>query len=360
MNMPMYKVYDFFYDVSVLGNLAANAKWTPTPLTPSIDEIFEPFHIEVFPPVNIAGTLDTFKEINIRIATENYKYMHMREFMAPPYSYNYPVQAISLGNPVLGVNPFTGRRGNILADPVGSATPKVGPREQMGIQVQNDATLVDRDFCVRVHYWRFKGKDEELRRVLGMSNVTQQIVLENPYKGESEVYTKPTVPISLADFHTLSGGHKQELPKIFPFWTWAQNLLATTPNNWYNFDFEIGHVDEDFKDMHWNFDKTDAVLIMYYMIQPGANIANARIHLESRGGDSEQLQYIVQNNDLNQLPVPQPTDGTQPKRPFIPMPLAKPQLIWNDKGGPEILDNGTAIAINAVTVGIIGRRFELR
>lgn len=356
----LYKVYDFIYDHSVEGDLAVNDSWNPTPLTPAIDEIFEPFHVEIFPPTNIDGTLDTFREVNLRLHGENYNYLHAREFMLPPYTSNYPVEAISLGDPVLGVNPFTHRRGNIMADPVGSATPKVGPREKLGIFVQNDATAVDRDFIVRVHYYRFKGTDEELQRILGMKNVTQSIILENPYKNKSMVFTKPTIPIDLISFHKLSGGVKQDLPRIFPYYTWCSNKLATTPNRWYTFAFEEGKVDYDFQDMHWNLDENDAVLIQYLMVQPATNLYQARINLESRGGDVEQLVYYALPNDRNQLPVPQPTDGTEPKRNFIPFKLPRPQLIWNDKGGPEILDNGTAVVLGTAFLGLIGRRFELK
>lgn len=356
------------------------------------NEVFEVERIEVIsPPQNNNGSVQPVEWIRLHDGDDYYPNVRLRWWMMGHQGPNYGVASPRLGQPVLEnkVNPE--------ARPILTACPKFGPDDQVNIALKNDGNQIDDNFAIRVHGWRFKGTSREMRnyfrRASNLSEtINQTISLSNPFSEDGNVYQQ-TSPVNISpdanggahsQFTRLTGGVDQNLPKVWPWATWADNSSATKTNTDYNFSFSSDQVDDKWQEVFFDFSNgQNAAVFNYVMAQENvANLSELRLSLESRPSDDIPV-FNVEDNDQHELPVvrrladndhsgagqvEQALPGSSsnqvsvvdrvPKRVSQALQQAE-AVVWNDEGGVSIRDDGTQISSNGVRVGVYGNRLNL-
>jgi len=356
--------YDFKYDADVDTDLnTANATWTPTvPTELETDDqtVLEPYRVEIFPPMD-SGAVKDLEYVMLRIAGEDYEHIWLDELMTPPVNEVSPVLGLDLGIPILsGLKPWYSFDGKLLkpANVMPSVLesgrcPKLGPKKKMGIKVKTvDALSGTMDFIVRIWLMRVRG-ESMLKRVLG-NTIEQSVTLENIEENKAMTFSKPSIPVTLSDFTKLAGGGDQNFPKIYPLITYALNKTATTVNTEYEFDYDSGKVDSEYRNLKWNYEDTEAVRITHMGLSPAANSLKTRFRIEGR----DKNPWFTTRQYENAFPMPLNQAGAMVYQGFTKLPL--PWLLWSNKGSIQHMDNGTLIAADGVKMAIIGNYLKLR
>lgn len=375
---PIYDTIDYLYDHDVEGDLAANDNVkSPDDFTTiegeqrtETNEVMEVFKVELIPPYNDDGSLQQFDHLRLWDGSEAFPNIRFREFMLGFFGPDFTLSTPILGRPVLAGN-------NPNADPIGTATPKFGTDTAVTPRLNNDGSAITASFRVRLHVWRWQGTDEEMQDffndVFGRTSFPQNIGMSNPFTGDSENFERGT-PIQIrpgakggskGQFTRLTGGVEQELPKVYPWATWANNNNATKANTEYEFTTVNDRVDEDWKRLEFDFtDGKEAVILQHIQVNQPNHLLKAVMHIDER---DEQPEFILgPAPSAHELPFLRPLDGTG-RSAFAPgqLPVAmsgrlgNDQMIWNDGGGFRPVDDGTAIDAGNILVGVQGKRLTL-
>jgi len=363
------------------------------------NEIFEVERIEILPPTDSSGSLQTFDYVRLQDGTNFYPHVYMRSFMMGWLGADFGIRTPKFGVPVLSNQVSPQQR------PILTACPKFGPSESVNVSLKNDGTAITGSFTIRVSGWRFKGTDQELQNYFesagNLSTVFQQdLSLSNPFKDEGNVYTNTQVVIqkgadggAMGQFTKLTGGNSQDFPKVYPWATWSENAKATDPNVEYSFSYDHSNVAEPYQSLYNNYkDSNNAAIFNYAMVKEDvANLKEFKINLTSRPSD-EESQIDVPPNDQHQLPFIHRLDGTVPSTPQVVVQTGGPStvgstsavgssmpleavdrvprrlgrmvqpsetVVWNDEGGVQVVDDGTSIPANNILIGVQGYRLEL-
>lgn len=374
---PIPDTIDFVYDYATEGDVTANAEVKGTDYTTihgenetDSNEIMEVTRIEMIPPKDDDGSLESFEALRLYDGSNFYDYLRYREFMlgffGPDYGYS---------TPPLGVSVLSGQT-NPNQNPIDTATPKFGTSTEVSPALVNDGNAITDSFRVRLHVWRWKGTDQEfqdyIQSTYGQTRFTQNIRMTNPFTGASRTYTrKDPVTIqkgadggALGQFTKLTGGVDQELPKVFPWATWTENNNATRANKEYEFNRTNDRVDEAYKSLEFDFtDEKEAVFFDTVQVDDVTNLEKVIMHMDERDEDPE---IMVPPNSAHELPFLRPLDGTVRKvhaNGDLPVSLADRldgrQVIWDDGGGLRAVDDGTSIGANNILIGVEGKRLEL-
>lgn len=373
---------DFVFDNSADGPVAVNdtirgSDWSSIESGQDRDEqtagneVMEVERIEFIPPTNADGTLDTIEALRLWDGDEYYKHIRAREFMLGFFGPDFHLTTPKLGEAVLDPTNNTSP-----ADPINSATPKFPSDTAVSPAVINDGTQIDQDFRVRLHVWRWQGTDAELRDYInalyGRTTFNQNITMSNPFTGDRQTYQRAD-PVritpgadggSLGQFTKLTGGTDQQLPKVRPWVTWSENNNATTTNQFYQFRTRNDRVDEDWKELEHDFtDAKKAAIYDYFQVNQPNNLLEGMFNLDER--DGPQPSVALPPNSAHQLPVVRPLDGTKRTQDANQLPVGAEsafgarQVVWNDKGGFRVRDDGTSIGANNILIGVQGYRLQL-
>lgn len=373
---------DFVFDNSVDGPVAVNdtirgSDWTTIEAGEDRDnqtggnEVMEVERIEFIPPVNADDTLDTVDEIRLWDGDEYYSHVRAREFMLGFFGPDFQLTTPKLGEPVLDPTNDVSPR-----DPINSATPKFPPDTAVSPAVINNGTQIDQDFAVRLHVWRWQGTDGELRDYInalyGQTTFAQNINMSNPFTGDSQTYQRADPARitpgadggSLGQFTKLTGGVDQQLPKVHPWLTWSENNNVTTANQFYQFRTRNDRVDETWKEVEHDFtDGKNAAIYDYFQVNQPNNLLEGIFNLDER--DGPQPSVNLEPNSRHQLPFVRPLDGTRRIQDAAQLPVSAEQafgarqVVWNDKGGFRVRDDGNTIAANNILLGVQGYRLQL-
>jgi hypothetical protein len=333
------------------GPLASGAEWKANLYTTAPDEVLEVFRIEVRPPVDTAtGTIKKLKYVTLTIDGEEFSTIRINSVMAPPESPDYPGVAVDLGVPYLH-RPITGR----IPAAWEATCIKVPRGKTLGVKVVAEDSLAD------TNTWEVVVK---AARVVGASKLLEVVgapVIDASVTLDADMYAKRPVPVSLETWDELPGGLKQEKPQILPWITYARNAKATTPNQWYDFDYMTGGVAESWMNLSWNLvDKSEAYLVKAIGVIPHANSKALRLFVSGRA-------------TLPEYPI-EPPPGINYFYPAMyydtamndkvkragPVFLKKPFLFHGVKGGIQVIDTGTSMLANGVEVHVYGVKFVLR
>lgn len=393
---PVYDTIDYVFDQGTEGNVAANDDIHGSDFTSRIsehgfetdsNEVLEVFRMEYIPALTGSGRLHTVDSIRLRGDGDDVRNLRYREFMMGFFGQDFQLSTPPLGVPVLSgvVNPD--------ANPFATSTIKFGPSTDITPVLNNDGTPIDDSFTIRLHTMRWKGTDAEFRdyfqAIYGSTVFRQNIRMSNPFTGSVRTYNRAD-PIVIrpesedsratggakSQFTKFTGGFDQELPKVWPWVTWADNNQVTTANNDYKFDQALDNVDEPWKELEFDFtDKKEAVQFNYTQVTQPPSLLQGSLHIDER---DEQPFIKLPATSRHQLPVVRPPDGSKRTifgRSDLPVAfgtaldpagrriganlLGGKQTIWDDGGGFRIRDNGNTIAANNVLIGVQGRRMEL-
>jgi len=331
------------------GEQAAGAEWvSPDVYRVPPDEVLEIFRVEIKPAVNpTTNTIRKLRYVTLMIDGNEYP-LRINSVMVPYDVATYPGVAVDLGIPYLW-RPITGR----IPAPHEGTCPKVARGQTLTVKTVADETLTE-SYSIILKAARVRGASK-LVEVVGTSVVDVSFTLDR------DVYTKAPVVVGLETFDELPGGLKQEKPQIFPWLTYARNRKATTPNQWYDFDYTAGAVDWDWQNLSWNLvNKEKAFLVNALGVIPHANAKALRLYVEGRITNPEFS--IKPMPDVNEFPPAMfyevATNDTLKR--IGPRFLVKPFLFHGVKGGIQVIDSGTSIPANGVEVHVYGTQFILR
>lgn len=395
---PVYDQIDFVYDQSSEGDVAANDTIRGSDFTnrysefgheTDSNEVIEVFKMEMLPAEAADGTLHTVDSIRLTGDGDAYPDLRYREFMMGFRSPDFHISTPPLGVPVLAgvIDPNS--------DPLTTAVPKYGPSTDISPELNNDGNAIDDSFTIRLHVFRWKGTGGELRDLMdalyGRTQFQQSITMSNPFTGSRQQYSRAS-PVqirpgadggSLGQFTKLTGGEDQELPKVRPWVTWADNNNATTTNQEYKFDQSLDNVDESWKELEFDYtDQKKARVFNYVQINAADAMHEAVFHIDER---DRQPHVLVPATSRHQLPTiypmegPDPTVATYDERTLddSELPgaigttrdlsgrvigtdlLGGKEVIWDDGGGLRLVDNGNSVPANDAVVGVQGRVLEL-
>ena len=378
--LQLVKKIDFQFDFSstnlAVGNNAETGdnsdydvydgdKWTNQY---SLDEqtVGEIAGIELIGPITGTGIRDKLEYVRLRVDGEEYKHVNLNELMAPPYSAHEP-----------NTNPFFGGRVRVgdgyeelphsFCHNIGvpmlmggnptEAVPKVGPGQTISVEVKSprDAeggAAVANDLIVRLSVVQSRTTDmlQKLGEHYGWlsgNNVHQSFQFKDfeengdiaEYSVDKTVDLGERGVFSLDDWTELYGGLDAKKPYIYPYIRFANNAVATTPNEEFVFTKVGSHVLHDEQELDWNFEKKEALKLDHIGVGTHANSQYTRAYIQGR--DSNPYAWTP-DSSVNEFPMP--AARTQPPIHYKgPAALGRGAIIWNTKGNVGIKDNGTAI-----------------
>ena len=221
---------------------------------------------------------------------------------------------------------------------------------------------------VTVRYWGFKYKGEDSLRRAYPPTVSIPPSIYDATTGRTVVIPPKTIPVSFDTWDQLPGGQKQSKPIVNALIRYAINANDTTPNVPYDFRFDIGNVATE--DQNLYFDLTPerqrgVIIITHFGIRAAANLKGWGINVN--GEVRPDKNYVKATTTYNPyhfghaspfLPgVLLGPPATAPTEVAINLwyPLRKlpyPVIIWREIGRVQIIDNGTAVSANSVTVAL--------
>ena len=365
--------FEFSFATSNLGvggvvrSGGAQAAASNVPYMLDSDSVLEVCGVQLIGPVTLGGARQKLEHVKLVIGSDSYPHVVFNELTAPPLNQFSPnigpffengnALCFNIGKPILG--------GGSPMD----ATPKVGPRKALSVEVKapvaaDGGAAITQDLIVRVTVAEVKG-EETARRILehhgaltAADEVRQGFELVDLERNLSVVHDK-NVPFSLRNWTKLHGGMDAPTPRIWPFVSYTQNLVATTANSEYGM-YDIGtRVSQDFMDFFWNFDETEAMRITHMGVLRQANLLQTRIY---KYGRSTNPWFVTTLTD-NELPL-----GLDPASALTyqgPVGLMRSKLIWDEKAEVQVMDNATPVPLwtagvsTGTMVAMWGKYYEM-
>ena len=330
------------------GSQAAGEEWISPAYELPPNEVLEVFRIEVIPPVDTtANRIKKLRYVTLVVGDKEYESIRINSIMMPHEGHMNAAVAIDRGVPYLW-RPITGR----LPLPEEGTCPKVRRGERIAVKTVADEAIAE-TYTVILKAARVR-EQSKLVEVLGTTSVTVSFALDADY------YTKPPVAVSLDTFDELPGGLRQSKPQIFPWVTYARNRQATTPNTWYDFDYDA-YAAYPWMDLSWNLvNKEVAYLVDAIGVIPHSNSKALRLFVEGRITNPEFTTRPLPEKNFFMPPQYYDTTVNANLKRAGPRFIKPPFLFHGVKGGIQIIDNGTPIPADGVEVLVYGRKFVLK
>ncbi|GAJ00919.1 unnamed protein product, partial [marine sediment metagenome] len=162
-------------------------------------------------------------------------------------------------------------RGNLVAfgTPVVEAVKKAVPmlearcpkfKSKVGVEAWAGTGGIAAPYRIRLHLYIYR--KEELPNigafVPGLASITDKARRRTIPVG------KDAIRLTYDDWDKLPGGVMQAVPKINPFFTWAQNEVDSTPNVDYSFRASLGTIDtaKPWQELYFNYEDGSKILII--------------------------------------------------------------------------------------------------
>jgi hypothetical protein len=339
--------------------LAAGASFNFTASKLETDEVAEIEYLEIFSPLLGVGIEDLRSVIPVIDGHALEEYVHLNGRydynMAPPRLHQMagpsPLQSqshvFSFGTP--GVE-----------DPLLNTTLKV--KDTLSVRLVAGTAATTQQIRVRAWGYLYKGEDT-IKSLYGDSVYGASADMYDYNRGKHLAVEKAEVPITRDNWDMLVGGTRQNSPQVMPFVRWGYNLLATTANELYDFDYDSGRVANSYENMYFDFDENDALFVSGIGVRNPSTLRYLGLKIGDReyprgGGDETMFRVDFNNNPMHfgqgtpMFPAAFPI--------FMPIPeLPLKYLIHNEKGRLVVQDDGTAVALNTIIAAIKGVKVDL-
>lgn len=329
---------------------AAGEEWLSPAYTLPPNEVLEIYKIEIIPPVEAAtGRIKKLRYVTLMIGDKEYETLKINSIMMPLEGHLNVATAVDLGIPYLW-RPITGK----IPLPDEGTCPKVRRGEKVAVKTVADEAIADTEpYTVVLKAARVR-EQNKLVEIVGASSISVYFALN------TDVYTKPDVPVTLDNFDELPGGLRQSKPQIFPWITYARNKAATTPNTWYDFDYDA-YAAYPWMELSWNLvNKEVAYLVEALGVIPHSNSKAARLFVEGRVTNPEFTTRPLPEKNFFMPPQYYDTAVNRDLKQAGPRRIKPPYLFHGIKGGIQIIDNGTSIPADGVEVLVYGKKFVLK
>jgi len=330
------------------GPQAVDTPWVSEGYEVPTDEVIEIIRLEFIPAVSGAGEIRDAL-IELLIDGKAYDTIHINSYMNPALHMLNAGVACDFGVPYLH-RPITG----ILPSPIDATCPKAKEGHLVQVRVTAlEAVASGESYQVGLRFARVR-TEAKLREVVGVASIPVSFSLDK------DMYARPAVPVTIGNWDVLPGGLAQPKPIIMPWFTFASNRVATTPNRWYHFDYPA-YVDETWKDLAWNLvNKPEAYYVKHLGVTPHANSLRTRLFIEGRITNPEFLtRPLPEQNFFWPASFKSVETNERLKRAGLTK-IVHPFLFHGVKGGIEHIDNGTAIPADGVRIDVVGTHFTLR
>ena len=329
------------------GAQAAGEEWISPAYELPPDEVLEVFRIELIPPVDATTkTVKKLRYVTLMVEGNEYESLRINSVMAPAEHPLNVSRALDLGIPYLH-RPITGRTPSVLE----GICPKVARGQRLAVKTVADEDIAE-DYTIVLKAARVRGA-EKLVEVVGTPVVSESFSLDR------DVYYK-SVPVRLDTWDELPGGLRQGKPQVFPWVTYARNRQATTPNTWYEFDYDA-YAQYPWMELTWNLvNKEAAYLVTHLGVIPHANSRAIRLFIEGRVTNPEFTTRPLPERNFFPPAMLYDLSVYETLKRAGPTPLAKPVLFHGVKGAVQVIDNGTSIPANGIEVHVYGIKFVLR
>lgn len=228
----------------------------------------------------------------------------------------------------------------------------------------------------RIRAWGYRYKEDEFRKLVTdpatgtvRDTLDGTITIRDPLRDRTfQINIFPEGggrrQVTWDTWDTLPGGPKQDKPRVFPFFRYARNAQPTTVNVRYDFRRDQGFVARDEENLYFNYDLEKTVLFVRGLgVRAHPALKSIWIHVSGdpvtevhpRGAiPATYGDNPIHFGHASELyPVDYPKWFTIPR-------FGRGLLIWNEKAWVSILDRGTSIPANGVTVAMNGTIIELR
>ena len=235
-----------------------------------------------------------------------------------------------------------------------NTTPKLTDR--ITIITQAGATDVDADYRVRV--WGVVYSEKLLSRLPNRTMPGSFTIMNNRMEDPINV-NYASREITLENWSYLPGGIDQDKPSIHPYFRFATNANATTANTRYEFRFDLGNVDDEFKDMQFNYDIENKLFIAkglgarasanlnYVWLRDTGDEISTEIP-EGRITVTQNRNPIIFGRGEPQFPADQPVYFA------IPRIGVKNHIVYESKAVIAMMDDGSSVGAGNVAVALTG------
>jgi len=332
------------------GTQARDAEWVSPAYELPPDEVLEIFRMEIIPPVDAStGTVKKLRYASIMVEGKEYETVRVNSVMSPLEHQSNVGVALDFGVPYLH-RPITGR----VPASHEATCPKAARGQKVAVKTVADEDITQ-DYAIVLKAARVRGEDR-LREVLGVPGGMVSV----SFTLNGDAYSKPPLAVTLENFDQLPGGLKQSVPQILPWFTYARNLVATTPNTWYDFNYP-SYAAYPWMDLSWNlYSKDEAYLVNAIGVIPHSNSKALRLFIEGRATNPEFTTRPLPEENFFYPPQYYDVSVNQNLKVAGPKKLSKPFLFHGVKGGIQIVDNGASIPANGVEVMVWGVKFVLK
>lgn len=350
------------YDPVSMGNLLANTEWRPTALSGEgeleTNEVAEVLATEIRSPRTSTGAVEPLEYVNIVLDdTEIKQYISLcgrhDALTAPPRQHTFAGEWVTFGDGLVDA---------LRSRYPGLAWTTLKYRRSVRIVAKAGAGDITQPFSITL--WGYRYKEEELARIVDTTTLDPSIMIRDRTTGRTLSISKSPISINFDSWDRLPGGPKQDKPIIMPFFRWARNSQATTPNTEYQFRFDTGFVAAQEQDLYFPFDRENTALWIKGL---GARAAtNLKYVWITNTGDVLHKEHPKGKILVSTTNNPIHFGAAQPLWPDnIPLYYAVPRfandslLLYKDLGYVAMQDNGTAVAANSVYIALNGVIFEL-
>lgn len=357
---------EWLYDAAANGPLAANTEWRPSASQGKAEldtkEVAEIAYIEIRSPITDTGVAEALDHVYVYLdETSVRQYVNLcgrhTANMGPPRPFIEGLVWVPFGKSIV----------DAVKDPIPAlATTTLKYRQSARIVAVAGSTAITQNFLIRL--WGYRYTEDELRRTLvdnygnPVTSINPSVSITDRTTGKTLYVSKPSIPISWDSWNILPGAPKQEKPIIMPYFRWAINKNATTPNTEYQYRFETGQVAQEEMNMYFPFDvNANALFVKGFGVRKADNLKYAWIALTSDTLHKEHPKGKFHDFDELHFGASQPLrpDG-YPTYFAIPRFADDSLLIYNDLAYVAIQDNQNPVAANSVYVALNGVYFELR
>jgi hypothetical protein len=214
----------------------------------------------------------------------------------------------------------------------------------------------------RVRLWGYIYENRQLANFPNQTMPGEFTIRDRRNDRDISIPVNP-VDITLENWSLLPGGVDQRKPSINPFLRFATNANATTVNTRYEFRFDTGNVDDEFKDLEFNYDIQNKLLIPKGL--------GARAHANSQEvwlrdtGDNFDTEVPEGRFTVLQNRNPIIFGSGDPQWPAnIPVYYAIPtfgvtdHILYRTRAVVAMQDNGTQIPADGVAVALYGKEID--
>lgn len=346
------------------GTLNSGTLWQPAAsdgrAEMEADEVSEIKYVAITSPIN-AGTPEDLDSVYLVIdgrSTQNLINMSGRDDIS-----TNPLRRHTFSND--GNTMFISFGMNIvdaLNQPIpalANTTPKVSDR--VSVVARAGGTNVTENFRIRIYGFRYTRR---LLERFPQRTMPGNITIRDRRNDRDINVPTQNIEITLENWTLLPGGVDQETPKINPFLRFATNANTTTVNTRYEFRFDLGNVDSEFKDLRFPFDIENKIFIPKGL--------GARAHANSRfvwlRDTGDEINTEVPEGRFTVLENRNPIifgRGTPQWPADIPIYYPIPQfgvtdhILYRTSAVVAAQDNGTPIPADGLAVAINGTVIDL-